>query len=195
MAKDYRLLLTENVENLGIVGDIVKVKRGFARNFLLPMQLAEKPSAHKVEALKERRAEAEKQLALLRKDRESLLARMHDITLTLVRSCNDQGILYGSVSQRDIADGLLENGYDVGIRSVRLPQPLRRLGSYHVPIQFERDLRTEITVVIEADQPLEQRQEMEIDEEGEIVEQKPKREKRERKPKKDAEAEAETAEV
>jgi len=155
MAKNVELLLLKSIENLGIVGDIVKVKPGYARNFLLPHGLAEFPTPRKIESLKEEREKALAELAALRQAREELLERMESIKIELVRSCNDQGVLYGSVTQRDIADALQEVGYDVGVRSVRLAQPLRRVGTYDVPIQFDKDLRTEISVVLKPDQPLE----------------------------------------
>lgn len=182
MAKNIQLLLLKNVENLGIVGDIVKVKPGFARNYLVPHGFAEPPTKSKIEALKAQRAEAEAERLALRKTREGVLARMQEVQVTLVRSCNDQGVLYGSVTQRDIADALQEGGYGVDTRSVRLNQPMRHIGDYEVTIQFDKDLRTEIHIVIEPDQPLEEREEMEFDNEGNLIE---KREKRERKGRKD----------
>jgi large subunit ribosomal protein L9 len=181
-AKKVRLLLNKSVENLGIVGDIVKVRPGFARNFLLPHRLAEAPTPTKIERLKEAREAALAELARLRSAREELLGRMKDVAVTIKRSCNDQGILYGSVTQRDISEALQAAGYDVGIRSVRLNQTIRRVGSYHVPIQFEKDLRTEVTLNVEADRALdvEREDEMEIDEEGELVEKKKGRGPRDR---------------
>ena len=107
---------------------------------------------------------------------------MSNVQVTLIRSCNDQGVLYGSVTQRDIADALQEAGYDVGTRSIRLSQPIRRIGPNEVPIQFDKDLRVDIHVEVEPDQPLEEREEMEFDNEGNLIE-KPE------KPKKKAEAE------
>jgi large subunit ribosomal protein L9 len=182
MARNIELLLLQTVENLGIVGDIVKVRAGYARNYLLPHQLAEFPTPTKIEALKEQRAAAQAELMRLRGAREELLERMQEVTVTLVRSCNDKGVLYGSVTQRDIADGLVDAGYNVGLRSIRLSNALRRIGEYPVPIQFEKDLRTEITLVIEPDQPLEEREEMEFDDEGNLIEKpapKPKKKKAE----------------
>ena len=181
MAKTIELLLLESVENLGIVGDIVRVKPGYARNYLVPLHLAERPTPSKIESLKERRAEAQRQQAMLRDAREELLTRMEEVQISLIRSCNDQGVLYGSVTQRDIADALQEQGYDVGTRSIRLSQSIRRIGPYAVPIQFEKDLRTEVTVNVEPDHPLEEREEMEFDDEGNLIEPKP-RKRREEKP-------------
>jgi len=156
MARNKELLLLQTVENLGIVGDIVKVKPGYARNYLEPMGMAERPTPTKIASLAEARQKAKAELAELRAARESLLERMVEVSIELVRSCNDQGALYGSVTQRDIADALQESGYDVGVRSVRLPSAIRRVGTYEVPIQFEKDLRTDINVVVQPDHPLEE---------------------------------------
>jgi len=156
MARHVELLLLKNVENLGIVGDTVKVRPGYARNFLLPMQLADVPTPSRIEALKEARAKAQAELARLRAAREELHSRMDHVEVTIQRSCNDQGVLYGSVTQRDIADALQAAGYDVGVRSIRLAQTIRRVGGYHVPIQFERDLRTEVTIHVTPDRALDE---------------------------------------
>jgi large subunit ribosomal protein L9 len=153
--KKVKLLLRKSVENLGIVGDIVKVRPGFARNFLLPQAVAEAPTPKKIESLKGAREAALAELAQLRKSREELLERMHSITIAIQRSCNDQGLLYGSVTQRDISDALIAAGYAVDVRSVRLSQTIRRIGEYHVPIQFEKDLRTDITLKVDPDRVLE----------------------------------------
>jgi large subunit ribosomal protein L9 len=132
--------------------------------------------------LKAAREAALAELAQLRSAREELLARMQAVVVSITRSCNDQGVLYGSVSQRDISDALQAAGYDVGIRSVRLSQTIRRVGEYHVPIQFDKDLRTDITLKIEPDRALEEeKEEIEIDEEGNAIEKKPRREGRERR--------------
>lgn len=188
--KKVKLLLNKTVENLGIVGDIVKVRPGYARNYLLPHALAESPTPTKVERLKEAREAALAELARLRQSREELIARMKDVAISIQRSCNDQGILYGSVTQRDISEALQAAGYGVGIREVRLSQNIRRIGSYHVPIQFEKDLRTDITLNVEPDRTLEpEREEVEVDEEGELIEKKPGREGHERRGRReDAEA-------
>ncbi len=169
--RTIELLLLENVESLGIIGDVVKVRTGYARNFLLPMGMAEPPSQERIDELQADRTAALAKVAEQRGAREELIARMEAVELTLVRSCNDRGGLYGSVTQRDIADALAQVGYEgVDIRSVRLPSSIRRIGEYEVPIQFDIDLRAEITVVVEPDQPLEEREEMEFDDEGELIE-------------------------
>ncbi len=155
MARNIQLLLLESVENLGIVGDVVKVKSGYARNYLLPHGVAEPPSPTKIEALKEQRAVAQAEMAAVRSEREKIIEEIANAVITLDRSCNDQGQLYGSVTQRDISDGMIAAGHGVDPRAVRLNHPIKHIGDYHVPIQFDKDLRAEITLLIRADRTLE----------------------------------------
>ncbi|MHC4833920.1 MAG: 50S ribosomal protein L9 [Planctomycetota bacterium] len=154
-SRRIELLLNRTVEHLGLVGDVVKVRAGYARNFLLPFGIAEAPTPERIEALKEAREAAAAEMAAIRAARADTIEKLAEITLELVRSCNDQGALYGSVTQRDISDGLIELGYQVDVRAVRLNQPIRRLGDYLVLIQFERDLKQEITVKVLPDRELE----------------------------------------
>ena len=155
MGKNIELLLLESVENLGLVGDVVKVKAGYARNYLLPHGVAEPPRPTKIEFLKEARTRAHAELAALRAEREKLVELMAEVSITLERSCNDEGVLYGSVTHRDISDAMIESGWAVDVRSVRLVHPIRRIGVYPSPIQFEKDLRAEVTVIVQSDRELE----------------------------------------
>jgi large subunit ribosomal protein L9 len=98
MPNTVKLLLTENVDNLGIVGDVVNVKVGYARNYLLPFGYATTPSDELIANLAEKRAQAEKDLAARRAEREEMIGKLDGQELTLVRACNDQGQLYGSVT-------------------------------------------------------------------------------------------------
>jgi len=155
MASHIELLLLDTVENLGLVGEVVRVRQGFARNYLLPMLLAEHPTQEKIESLKEARARAEADVAKQRAERSALIERLTGVTVTLIRSTNDQGLLYGAVTQRDISDELIKMGFGVDTRAVRLSQPFRRVGSSSVTIQFDRDLKTDIDVMVKSDRVLE----------------------------------------
>jgi large subunit ribosomal protein L9 len=155
MTKNVQLLLLKTVDNLGIVGDVVRVKPGYARNFLLPHGLAVVPTPARIESLKEDRAKAEAEMAAMRHVRQQLIGRLENVTIAVERSCNDQGALYGSVTQRDISDALCEAGYGVDVKSVRLAHPIRRVGTYSVLIQFDRDLKAEISIEVKPDRELE----------------------------------------
>jgi len=168
------LLLNQNVESLGIVGDVVQVRPGFARNYLVPMGIGEAPTPTRIEALQEDRNRALAELSEVRSAREELIQRLEGFTATMIRACNDQGVLYGSVTQRDISDALAHEGFEVGPRAVRLHQAIRHLGENLVTIQFDADLRVDIEVIIEPDRPLEERDEMEFDDEGNLIIKEPK---------------------
>lgn len=154
MARNVKLLLTENVDTLGIVGDVVNVRTGYARNFLLPRNLATQPSEEKVKALAAKRADAERMLAELRKDREKIIEKMQGLELHLIRSCNDQGILYGAITQQDIAAALAEKGFGVKPREVRLGQTIKRIDAYDVHVKLDSDLDAAVKLWVVADRKL-----------------------------------------
>ncbi|NRA56985.1 MAG: 50S ribosomal protein L9 [Phycisphaerales bacterium] len=172
MARDLNLLLVENVDNLGIVGDVVKVKAGYARNFLLPRGLATEPDDDLIKKLADRRAEAEKEVAALRANREEMAGKLDGQEITMVRACNDQGVLYGAVTQQDIAKALQTLGFDVKPREVRLPFAMKRIDNYEVLLKFATDLESHIRVFVEPDRTIDddEREEMEFDNEGNLIE-------------------------
>ncbi|MEO1279619.1 MAG: 50S ribosomal protein L9, partial [Planctomycetota bacterium] len=172
MARDLNLLLVENVDNLGIVGDVVKVKAGYARNFLLPRGLATEPDDELIKKLADRRAEAEKEVATLRANREEMAGKLDGQEITMVRACNDQGVLYGAVTQQDIAKALQTLGFDVKPREVRLPFAMKRIDNYEVLLKFATDLESHIRVFVEPDRTIDddEREEMEFDNEGNLIE-------------------------
>ena len=176
MAKSVTLLLTESVDNLGIVGDVVTVRKGYARNFLLPHGYATEPSDELIGELAEKRKAAEAQVAELRKEREKLIKKLDGLELTMKRPCNDQGILYGSVTQHDIALALKELGYSVKDREVRLGQTMKRVDAYEVVVKLASDLEGVLKIHIVADRDLEDdAEEMEFDNEGNLIEKRSKR--------------------
>ncbi len=154
MPRNVKLLLTDNVESLGIVGDVVNVRTGYARNFLLPRNLATQPSEEKIKALAAKRADAEKMLAELRTQREETSTKLQGVEITLTRSCNDQGHLYASITQQDIAGALTEQGYAVKPRDVRINQVMKRIDHYDVHVKLDSDLDATIKVHVQADRKL-----------------------------------------
>ncbi|MEQ8845029.1 MAG: 50S ribosomal protein L9 [Phycisphaerales bacterium] len=172
MARDITLLLLENVDNLGIVGDVVKVRAGYARNFLLPRELATTPDEELIKQLAARRAEAEKEVAATRAKREEMAQKLDGQEITMVRACNDQGVLYGAVTQQDIAKALQTLGFGVKPREVRLPFAMKRIDNYEVLLKFANDLESHIRVFVEPDRSIDddEREEMEFDNEGNLIE-------------------------
>ena len=171
MARSVKLLLTENVDNLGIVGDVVNVRIGYARNYLLPFGYATEPSDELISQLAEKRAQAEKELAERRAQREEMIGKLNGQELTLVRACNDQGQLYGSVTQQDIASALKELGFAVAPREVRLPTTIKRIDTFEIHIKVDSDLEADIKLWVVPDRELDMddEDEMEFDNEGELI--------------------------
>jgi len=153
--KMIELLLTENVDNLGIVGDVVKVRPGFARNYLLPQNKATVPTPGAIARLAERRKQVEAEMQRLRGEQEQLLERLAGVELTIQRAANEQGILFGGVSQHDIAEALREEGYAIEDRHVRIGEQIKRLDSYEIPVALARDLQAEIKLWVVSDKPAE----------------------------------------
>ncbi len=154
-SKNVELLLLENVDSLGIVGDVVTVRTGYARNYLLPRGLATAPSQELIAQLADKRAKAEAQRAAMRAEREKMVGKLNDYRLTVTKSCNDQGLLYGSVTQQDIADLLNQQGFQVVPRDVRIGQTIKRVGEFEITVKPERDLEATVVLVVESDSPLE----------------------------------------
>ena len=176
MRKDVQLLLVETVDNLGIVGDVVKVRAGYARNYLLPRGLATTPDESLIASLAEKRKQAEVEQGKLRVEREGLIKRLEGVEITMQRACNDLGLLYGSVTQQDISGALKSLGFEVKPREVRLPQVIKRLGQFEVNVKLASDLEEHVQVHVVPDRELEgdEREEMEFDNEGNLIEKQEK---------------------
>jgi large subunit ribosomal protein L9 len=141
-----KLLLCKNVPTLGIVGDIVEVNEGYARNYLMPRRLATEPTQVNVRRLSEARRQAEEELARERAVLESIAQKIEGLEVTIRARANEDGALYGSVGRREIATAIAEEGHHVAAEQIQLHQPLRRLDNVEVEIRFASDLRCAIKV-------------------------------------------------
>jgi large subunit ribosomal protein L9 len=146
-----KLLLKESVKHVGRVGDLVDVSPGYARNFLLPKDLAVHPTPNNVKKVEERKKEIERQERERRDQQAALIAQLSGVEVTLERRANEQGHLFGSVSATDIAKALQAQGYNIQAEDVYLLGKLDRIDTYQVRIQFAEDLATEIKVWVAPD--------------------------------------------
>lgn len=154
--RQHNLLMLETLENVGIVGDVVRVKAGFARNYLLPRGIAEVPTPEKIEELAGQRAEAEAEQKRIRSEQEAMIAKLDGHELTVERSTNDQGVLFGGITQHEVAQMLRDEGFAIEDRYVRLGQVAKRVDTYDVPIVINRDLKCEIKLEVKSDAPEEE---------------------------------------
>ena len=166
------ILLREDVDNLGGRGEIVKVRAGYARNYLLPHKLASLATKGNVKQIEQERAALLKKAAVERATAEAQLGQMGSISLSFERKSGEQGTLFGSVTSMDIAEALKAKGYEIDRRKIVLKDAIKETGEYVVKVKLHRDVTLEVPVTVTA-------------EGGEVVE------KAARKPK----AEAKTEEV
>lgn len=162
-----QVLLLEDVRKLGYVGDIVDVRIGYARNYLLPQRLATEPTEENIAAI----AEAKKKAAALRAQRTreftALAERLVDVSVTIEAEANPEGTLYGSVGARDIARALQELGHAVLPEHVALDAPIRTLDNRMVKLEFTDEITAQVKVWVVRSGETPQAEEQEPGAEGE----------------------------
>ena len=141
-----KLLLRRDIPKLGLVGDIVEVKEGYARNYLIPQHLAVEPTPANMKKIEEDKRRVEEDRRQRRAALEDRATRMQDVEVTISAACNPDGQLYGSVGPREIAAALREEGHDVEAKQIQLHEPIRQLDTVNVPVIFADDLTIEVKV-------------------------------------------------
>ncbi|MFC4259432.1 50S ribosomal protein L9 [Marinobacter lacisalsi] len=146
------VILLEKVANLGSLGDKVKVKSGYGRNFLLPYGKAVAATTENLKAFEERRAELEKTAADKLAAAQSRAEALEGKSFTISSKAGDEGKLFGSIGVRDIADAITAGGTDVEKSEVRLPEgPLRVTGEYEIELQLHTDVTVTVQLAVVAD--------------------------------------------
>ena len=145
------LILRDHVEHLGSRGQIVKVADGYARNYLLPRNLALPATDANKQWIARERKIAEAREGEERGAAEALADRLVALDLQVARKVGDNDTLYGSVTNADIADLLKAKGFDVDRRKILLPDPLRTLGEAHVPVKLHRDVTAQLKITVVKD--------------------------------------------
>jgi large subunit ribosomal protein L9 len=147
------VILLQKVENLGGLGDKVKVRAGYGRNFLIPQGKAKPATAKNIEEFEKRRAELEKHAAEMMLGAEKRKAELDGKTVTITAKAGSEGKLFGSVGTVDIADALTAAGLKVERKEVRMPQgPIRNAGEHKVEIHLHSDVNVAVTVVVVAEE-------------------------------------------
>jgi large subunit ribosomal protein L9 len=140
------LILLQRVEKLGQMGDLVKVKPGYARNFLLPQKRAIRANKANLEKFEAQRAQLEAQNIKRREEAERVAERVGGLTVVIIRQAGDSGSLYGSVSSRDIAEGCTAGGLSVGRHQVVLEHAIKTLGLSTVRVVLHPEVSIPVTV-------------------------------------------------
>lgn len=135
-----QVLLKKNVEKLGEIGDIVDVKNGYARNFLLPRGYAVTVSESNLQMVEREKVRNKEVMAKHTEELKQLADRLTEASVTIPSKANEEGHLFGSVGAQQIADALASDGYQVSPRMIQLEEPIKEVGVYEIPIQLNADL-------------------------------------------------------
>ena len=140
------VILLERVEKLGLLGQVVNVRPGFARNFLVPQKKALRATKANLALFEERRAQLEANNLAMRGEAEIVAGRMAGLSIVVVRQAGESGLLYGSVSARDIADGIVAGGFTVERRQIALDHPIKSLGLHSVKVVLHPEVSIQVVV-------------------------------------------------
>jgi large subunit ribosomal protein L9 len=148
---NVQVILSEDVPNLGRTGDVVKVRAGFARNYLLPRHLAVEANQKNI-----REFEHNKRVSMFKRERQkshalTLKEKVEALALVIKARAGEEGKLFGSVTNIDIERALREQGFDIERRKIQLPEPLKRLGEFQVAIRLEAEVEASLKVEVAAE--------------------------------------------
>ena len=145
-----QIILTEDVENLGRSGDVVNVKPGYGRNYLIPRGLAVLATSKNLSRIDHEKRVIEKRTVKLMKDAQGVKARIEQLSINIARAVGAGDKLYGSVGARDIADAVVAQGVALDHRKIHLLEPIRSLGMTEIEIKLARDVTAKLKVWVVA---------------------------------------------
>ena len=146
------VILREDVDNLGTRGQVVKVAPGYARNFLLPKRLAVQATEANKKIVEQERDAYLRREAKAKGEAEDLGKLMSNVTITIKQKAGENDQLFGSVTSKDIAEGLAAQNYTIDRRRIQLDEPIKQLGEYKVPVRLHKEVSVDVTVVVAKDE-------------------------------------------
>ena len=141
-----KVILQETMDGVGHLGDLIDVKDGYARNFLLPRKKAVMANDRNIKSFEHVKRVAAERAKKEKLEIETHAKKLSAVTLTMQAQVGKDDKMFGSVTVKDLAEGLAEQGYTVDRRKIQLPQPIKELGSFTVPIKLPRDVTAVVTV-------------------------------------------------
>lgn len=175
------VLLREDIDSVGGRGEIVRVRAGYARNYLLPKGIATLATKGNVKQIEQERSALLKKAAIEKATAEAQREQMESITLSFERKAGEQGTLFGSITSMDIAEALQAKGYEIDRKRIALRQPIKETGEYTVNVRLHREVTLQVAVTVTAEAG------------DEIVEEKAEKKGRKARSKKTESAEATAA--
>lgn len=140
------VILLERIENLGQMGDVVKVRPGFARNYLLPQGKALRSNKENLAIFEQQRAQLEADNLKRRTEAEAVAKKLDGTSIVIIRQAGDSGQLYGSVSSRDISEAVTESGTTISRNQVVLDRPIKMLGLHEIRLRLHPEVSVHVTI-------------------------------------------------
>ncbi|NLH41885.1 MAG: 50S ribosomal protein L9 [Planctomycetes bacterium] len=147
-----KVLLCEDIKKLGWLGDVVDVTEGYARNYLLPQRLAKVATEDNIRAIAQEKAKRAEQRLQERKRIEKAVEAVNGAEAVLAAKANEQGVLFGSITEPMIAANLRSQGFEVADEIVKLPEHIKSVGTHEVTLRFAEDLTATVRVTVVAEQ-------------------------------------------
>jgi large subunit ribosomal protein L9 len=147
-----QIILQEDVEKLGTRGQVVEVKEGYARNFLLPRKLALEASAGNMKLLEKMRAKFAKKEATEKGDAQKLAELLAGVSLELTRKAGENDQLFGSVTSADISDALAAKGFTVDKKKITLAEPIKIVGEFEIPLKLHREVTATVKLAVKKEE-------------------------------------------
>ena len=148
MAANIHIILARDVANLGHLGEVVKVKPGYARNFLFPRQFALPVSPERLKQFEHQKRLVEHKRLKLQTQSEEVKKQLASVQITVSAKVGDQGKLFGSIGTRDIEKAMKEQGHPVSHRDIKLENPIKTIGLHQVEVRLEGDVKAMVNVVV-----------------------------------------------
>jgi large subunit ribosomal protein L9 len=145
------VILKEDVVDLGLRGEVVRVADGYARNYLLPRKMAMQATEANKAVIEQMKSAAARRSATEKAQAQELLTRLETVVLSFTRKAGEHGHLFGSVTSADIAAELATHGYEVDRRKIQLSEPLKSLGEFPVAIRLHREVTAHVKVKVQAE--------------------------------------------
>ncbi len=147
-----KVILKDDIESLGLKGDIVKVANGYARNYLIPKGLVEIATPSSLRRLEEEKRVYERKMQRFKGEAEKIAKKLGSITCEFTLQTGEDGKTFGSITSIDIERSLQEKGFDIKKRQILLQEPIKKIGSYTVPVNIHPEVSVEIKVEVKGEE-------------------------------------------
>ena len=147
-----KIILTQDFDELGFAGDIIRVSDGYARNFLIPKEIALEANKKNLKFMETQKKKTEVKRLKAKEDAEKISEKIKDTIVTVKQKVGEEGKLYGSVTTMDIAAQLEKQGIDIDRRKITLDKSIKNLGDYDIPIKLHPEVTSFIKLIVEAEE-------------------------------------------